>query len=66
MPTLLAVSPEDPSTVSAFRKAIRHVPAEVKRLEVVAGGHGYEMLGYPGNWSRLATTVQRWILGDYP
>ncbi len=66
MPTLLAVSPEDPSTVSALRKAIRHVPSKVKRLEVVTGGHGYVMLGYPGNWSRLATTVERWIKGDYP
>lgn len=66
MPTLLAASPEDPSTVSAFRKAIRHVPSRVKRLEVVTGGHGYVMLGYPGNWSRLATTVERWIKGDYP
>lgn len=66
MPTLLAASPDDPSTVSAFREAIRDVPAKVKRLEVVTGGHGYVMLGYPGNWSRLATTVERWILGDYP
>ncbi|MBA3309026.1 MAG: alpha/beta fold hydrolase [Nocardioidaceae bacterium] len=65
MPTLLAISPSDSSSVPAFRKAIRHVPADVKRLEVVSGGHGIEMLGYPGNWSRLATTVQRWIVGDY-
>lgn len=65
MPTLLAVSPDDSSSVPAFRKAIRLIPAEVKRLDVVVGGHGYVMLGYPGNWSRLATTVESWIKGDY-
>lgn len=66
IPTLLAVSPEDPASVPAFRKAIRQVPAVIKRLEVLDYGHGYELLGYPGNWSELATTVRRWITADYP
>ncbi len=66
MPTLLAASPVDPLTVSAFRQAIKRVPATTKRLDIVSGGHGYAMLGYPGGWSRLATTVRHWIVGDYP
>lgn len=65
MPTLLAVSPTDPLSVPAFRQAVKRVPASTKRLDVLPGGHGYVMLGYPGGWSRLATTVQHWIVGDY-
>lgn len=66
MPTFLAASPTDPLTVTAFRQAVKHIPAETKRLDVLPGGHGYVMLGYPGGWSRLATTVQQWIVGTYP
>lgn len=65
IPTLLVVSGDDPFSVPAFRKAIKQVPAETKRLEIVAGGHGYEMLGSAGSWSLLATTVRRWITADY-
>ncbi len=64
MPTLLSVSPTDPTFIPAYRRALAEIPAAHKRLVVYEGGHGYQMLGYRDNWSRLGELVRDWITGE--
>ena len=65
LPTLLAVSPTDPTFIPAYKRAIRLVPATKKRLVVCPAGHGYEMLGFRDHWNRMGGLVLAWIQGRY-
>ena len=69
VPTLMAVSPGDPSANYAdLRKAFASIPVPNKRFVRGDGLHGWDLLlasgGYPPQWNALADTVAHWIVGS--
>ena len=69
VPTLMAVSPGDPSANYAdLRKAFASIPVAHKRFVRGDGLHGWDLLiasgGYPPQWNAFAGTVAHWIVGS--
>ncbi len=69
MPTLIAVSRNDPASYTDLAAAFARVPAVAKKFVTGPGPHGWDLIadtsGRTPIWSPLATTVADWIAGRY-